>query len=91
LNGRVFHYRDNSELEVDQIVQLADGRWGAVEVKLGRAEFDKAAANLIRMKEKMVEAGAEEPSFLMVLNATGGVSRTRPDGVIEMPVDCLGP
>jgi predicted AAA+ superfamily ATPase len=91
LKGRVFHYRDGADLEVDEIIQLEDGRWGAAEVKLGTFEFEKAASNLIRLKNKMVEAGAEEPSFLMILNATGGAAHTRPDGIVEVPIDCLGP
>ena len=91
MKGRVFHYRDGADLEVDEIIQLEDGRWGAAEVKLGTFEFEKAASNLTRMRNKMVEAGAEEPSFLMILNATGGVAHTRPDGIVEVPIDCLRP
>ncbi len=34
LEGEVFHYRDQYG-EVDAIVQLRDGRWGAIEVRLG--------------------------------------------------------
>jgi predicted AAA+ superfamily ATPase len=91
IGGRVFHYRDDSDLEVDMVIQLDDGRWGAAEVKLGTFDFDKAASNLIRMKNKMVASGAAEPSFLMTLNATGGGSYMRPDGIAEVPIDCLGP
>jgi predicted AAA+ superfamily ATPase len=91
LGGRVFHYRDSSGLEVDQIIQLDDGRWGAAEVKIGASEFDRAAANLIRLKEKMIKANVREPSFLMILNVTGVAAHTRPDGVVVMPIDCLGP
>ena len=89
--GRVFHYRDGADLEVDSIVQLEDGRWGAAEVKLGTFEFEKAASNLTRLKKKMAEAGAEEPSFMMIISATGKVAHTRPDGIVEVPIDCLGP
>ena len=91
IRANVFHYRDNSDLEVDAVIETGGGDWGAVEVKMGRNQFDKAAANLIRMKNKMVEAGCREPSFMMILNATGGVANTRPDGVVEVPIDCLGP
>jgi len=31
------------------------------------------------------------PSFLMVLCATGGAAYMRKDGVAVVPVDCLGP
>ncbi len=35
LGGTVKHYRDNAGLECDAVVHLEDGRWGAVEIKLG--------------------------------------------------------
>ena len=35
LDGEVLHYRDDYGVEVDSIVQLRDGRWGAIEIKLG--------------------------------------------------------
>lgn len=34
----VLHYRDNTGLEVDAIVEARDGRWAAFEVKLGGEE-----------------------------------------------------
>jgi predicted AAA+ superfamily ATPase len=89
--GRVFYYRDSNGLEADAIIELTDGRWGAVEMKMGVFEFDKAAKNLNSLKDKMVAAGSREPSFLMILNVTGGAAHMRPDGVVEVPIDCLGP
>ena len=89
--GRVRYYRDSNGLEADAIVESRDGKWGAVEMKMGTFEFDKAAKNLIHLKDKMVGAGYKEPSFLMILNVTGGAAHTRPDGVLEVPIDCLGP
>jgi len=87
-DGDVFHYRDKSELEADMIVALRDGRWAAIEVKLGKAQIDVAAQNLIRLKDKVDTAKMNMPSFLMVL--TGGqYAYQRPDGVIVMPVGCL--
>jgi predicted AAA+ superfamily ATPase len=90
LGGRVCYYRDESGFEVDAIVQLDDGRWGAVEVKMGIHQFDEAAANLLRLKDRMREA-LPPPSFLMILNATAGFSATREDGVLIVPLDLLGP
>jgi len=88
--GRVKHYRDDSDLEVDSIVEHADGRWGAVEVKMGYGEADKAASDLLRLKDKLA-GETTEPSFLMVLCATGGAAYMRKDGVAVVPADCLGP
>ncbi len=38
LNGVVKHYRNKNGLEVDAIIHLDDGRWGAIEIKLGSKE-----------------------------------------------------
>ncbi|MDR3283320.1 MAG: DUF4143 domain-containing protein [Candidatus Methanoplasma sp.] len=90
LNGNVYHYRDSNDLEVDAIVELADGRWGAVEVKLGHSQYNEAASNLLRLAENVGE-GASKPSFLMILTATGGFAYARSDGICVVPIDCLGP
>lgn len=42
-DGDIFHYRDKTELEADMIVSLRDGRWAAVEVKLGNKQVEEAA------------------------------------------------
>jgi predicted AAA+ superfamily ATPase len=89
IDGKVYHYHDEKDLEADSIIQLDDGRWAAVESKLGSFEFDDAAGHLLRLKEKM-KANAGEPSFLMIMTATGGVAFTRKDGVHVVPVDRLG-
>jgi len=87
-DGTVFHYRDSMELEADLIVKLHDGRWGAVEVKLGLKQIDVAAANLLNLRDKVDAAKMNQPSFLMIL--TGGqVAYKRPDGVLVVPIGCL--
>lgn len=87
-DGEVFHYRDKSGLETDLIVQLRDGRWGAVEVKLGNKQIEEAAKNLLKLKEKIDTVKMREPSFLMVL--TGGqFAYRRKDGVLIVPIGCL--
>ncbi|MDR1405460.1 MAG: DUF4143 domain-containing protein [Candidatus Methanoplasma sp.] len=90
VHGEVYHYLDNTGLEVDEIIELRDGRWGAAEVKMGISEFEKGADNLLSLAEK-VKDKMGPPSFLMILNATGGLSYTRDDGVSVVPIDLLGP
>ncbi|MDR2588051.1 MAG: DUF4143 domain-containing protein, partial [Spirochaetales bacterium] len=53
IKGEIYHYRDEKGLEVDIIIQLKNGNWAAVEVKLGSFEFDSAAENLIKLRKKM--------------------------------------
>jgi len=87
-DGDVFHYRDKSGLEADLIVRLRDGRWGAIEVKLGNKEIEEAAENLLVLKSRIDENKMNEASFLMVI--TGGeYSYLRKDGVFVVPIGCL--
>jgi predicted AAA+ superfamily ATPase len=84
----LYHYHDNSELEVDAIVEKRDGTWGAFEVKLGENQVDAASNNLIRLKNKMVKAGARQPSCLTVITG-GGLGQLRDDGVYVVPINAL--
>jgi predicted AAA+ superfamily ATPase len=87
-DGEVLHYRDKNNLEADMIVQLRDGRWGAIEVKLGQKQSDVAAANLLKLRDKIDTDKMREPSFLMIL--TGGqYAFRRKDGVLMVPIGCL--
>jgi len=89
-DGDVFHYRDKSGLEADLIVQLRNGSWGAIEVKLGSKQIEDAAKNLLKLKDRINTDKMREPSFLMVL--TGGqYAFRRQDGVYIIPVGCLKP
>jgi uncharacterized protein len=89
-HGEVLHYRDHYGMEVDAIVQLRDGRWGAIEIKLGEGQVDHAAANLQRFVERIDCQRSGEPSFLAVVCGKGYGYR-RADGVMVMPIGALGP
>lgn len=87
-DGDLFHYRDRNNLEADMIVALRDGRWAAIEVKLGSKQIEEAAANLIKLSERIDSDKMGHPSFLMVL--TGGeYAYKRNDGVWVVPIACL--
>ena len=51
-NDDLKHCRDSEGNEIDAIVELPDGRWGAFEIKLGMNQVDEAAEKLLRMNEK---------------------------------------
>ncbi len=86
--GEVFHYRDQTGLEADAVVALHDGRWAAIEIKMGQAKVDQAAANLLRLKARIDEKKMNAPSFLAVLTGNGYALKRR-DGVLVVPVTCL--
>lgn len=88
LDGTVFHYHDKNDLECDLVVALYDGRWAAVEVKLGGNEEEAAAKNLLSLSKKIDSQRMQGPSFLMIL--TGGqYAYRRDDGVFVVPIGCL--
>lgn len=92
LGGEVKHYRDNAGLECDAVLHLDDGRWGAVEIKLGGDKLiEEGATSLKTLRNKIIEKSDEkEPSFLLVLTAVGGAYR-REDGVFVAPINLLKP
>ena len=90
LGGQVHHWRDQNQNEVDVVVTLPDGRWGAFEVKMNPADTDKAAASLLSFAEKVDQGKAGPPAALGVITSTGFAYR-RPDGVTVLPIGTLGP
>ena len=86
----VFHYRDNDGVEVDAIVQLRDGRWGAIEIKLGERQVDAAAEGLLRFRNRIDQHRSGAPAFLAVICGKGD-GYLRPDGVAVIPIGALVP
>ncbi|WP_251620225.1 ATP-binding protein [Odoribacter lunatus] len=92
INGTVTHYRDNAGLECDAVLHLEDGRWGAIEIKLGGNERVEDGARALKiLRNKITEKSDEKsPDFLMVLTAVGGAYR-REDGIYVVPINLLKP
>lgn len=90
LGGRVYHYRDKTDLEADAVVTLPDGRWAPIEVKLGGSKIDDAADNLRSLADRVDQSRMGAPSFLMVLTGTQA-AYVREDGVLVVPLACLAP
>ena len=92
LGGEVLHYRDNAGLECDAVLHLDDGRWGAVEIKLGGDDNIEAGASTLKQLKSKIEEISDEnaPSFLLVLTAVGGAYR-REDGVFVAPINLIKP
>jgi uncharacterized protein len=88
LDGEVCHYRDETGLEADAIVALADGRWGAIEIKMGQRQVEEASVNLLKLKEKVDTEVMRPPSFLMVLTGNGYALKQK-NSVLVVPIGCL--
>lgn len=90
LNGKVYHFRDRNGLECDAVIHLRNGSYGLVEVKLGGDELiDVGAKTLKELSGKIDTGRMKQPSFLMVLTASGPYAYRREDGVYVVPAGCL--
>ncbi len=86
-DAEVFHFRDNTGLEIDIIVEHVDGNWAAFEVKLGPSRVEDAVSNLKRFAAKF------EPSTVGSLSViiSSGYGYRREDGINIIPIGALGP
>ncbi len=92
IDANLFHYRDSAGREIDAVIELPDGRWGAFEVKLGANQIDQAAKDLLEIMELMhTDPKAKAPEFLCVICGMTNAAYTRPDGVRVIPITALGP
>lgn len=78
-DAQVLRYQDNTGLEVDAVVETADGRWAAFEIKLGAAAVEEGAGSLRRFAERVDMKKSGRPQLLGVITGTGLAYR-RPDG-----------
>ncbi len=52
-SGSLSYYGDSDGLEVDVIIELRDGRWAAIEIKLGEAKVPDGISNIKRLRRKV--------------------------------------
>ncbi|MCL2425300.1 MAG: DUF4143 domain-containing protein [Oscillospiraceae bacterium] len=88
LGAGVYHYRDSRDLEIDAIIEYADGTWSAFEVKLGIRAADDAAKSLLKFANKIDTTKTSPPTSLNIITGNGFAHR-RPDGVNVVPISTL--
>ena len=92
-DARVCYYGDDAGLEVDFVLQMPDGRWGAVEVKLSEDKVPDGVASLVRLRDLAAKNAAQRipaPSFLAVLVGRASYAHGTPEGVRVVPINMLG-
>lgn len=89
LDGSINHYRDKNGLECDVVINLDDGRYALIEVKLGGDKLiEEGAKTLVSLSKKIDNEVSGEPAFMAIITATGALYR-RKDGIYVIPINCL--
>ena len=87
--AQLYHYQDYAGNEIDAVIELPDGNWCGIEIKLGANKIEEAAENLIHIRDEIAKDGGKTPSALIVLCGLSNAAYQRPDGVYVVPLTAL--
>lgn len=89
LEGHLYHFRDNvTGLEVDSILEFADGEYAAIEIKLGYNQVEEAKKNLITFSNNMIK----KPAFMCVIvGKCPAIIKDKETGIYIVPITALKP
>jgi len=88
IGAKLYNYRDNNTgLEVDSIVEIADGEYGAIEIKLGSNKEEEATQSL----KKFYELAEVKPKFMCIICGLYDAIIKRPDGIYVLPITAFKP
>lgn len=90
IDAHIYHYQDYKEREIDTIIELNDGRWCAVEIKLGANQIESAAENLKKIyKEMEQDSKSILPSAMIIICGLSNAAYQREDGIYVVPLTAL--
>lgn len=88
-NGELKHYRDSNGQEVDAIVEMENGSYAAIEIKIASEEnIEKGIKSLCLFEKKMLENNLQPPLFKMVVTSHGASYKSK-EGVYVVPINFL--
>lgn len=97
LRGTLRHYRDDYGLEVDAVLELADGRYALIEIKLGAAGIEEGEQSLLKLSSLIDKANSKrdgtkirKPDHLLLIAGSIDTAYTTRSGVKIIPLGCLG-
>lgn len=90
LKGGVYYYGDNNGLDIDVIIQLRNGRWGAVQIVVGSNQIEQASRELDLFINKLDFTKIKQPAFLIIITGAE-YSYPRKDGKTVVPFGLLEP
>ncbi len=89
LGASLKHYRDSAGREVDAIIELENGDYGAIEIKIASENnIDKGIKSLLSFRQVALDAGKNPPKFMLVLTSHGA-SYVSKEGIYIIPINRL--
>ena len=90
MDAHVYHYQDYKNREIDTIIELNDGRWCAIEIRLGANQIESAAENLKKIYEEMEkDPKSILPSAMIIVCGLSNAAYQREDGIYVVPLTAL--
>lgn len=87
--SNLYHYRDETGLEVDAIIEFADGGWAAIEIKLGESRIPQAETSLLRLRDERVDLDRIGPPRFLAIITSGANGYTLRTGIHVIPLATL--
>lgn len=87
IGGKLYHYQDYDGEEIDAVIELDNGEWCAIEIKLGLAKAEEGADNLA----KVCASIEKKPVMKCVIYGVGNMAYQRQDGTYIIPITALRP
>ena len=88
-DAKLYHYQDYRNNEIDAIVELEDGSWCGIEIKLGANQIEEAASNLVKINNEIIQEGGKAARSLCVICGLTNAAYKRKDGVYVVPITSL--
>ncbi len=89
LDGHLYHFRDSvTGLEVDSILEFANGEYAAVEIKLSYNSVNEAKNNLLKFYDSMTK----KPKFMCIITGnSSAVMKYEDTNIYVLPITALKP
>ena len=87
IGGKLYHYQDYNGGEIDAVIELNNGEWCAVEIKLGMGKADEGSDNIATICRSI----DKQPIMKCVIYGVGNAAYQRNDGTYVIPVTALKP
>ena len=91
IDAKLYHYQDYKNRERDAVIELDDGTYCGIEIKLGANQIEEAAKNLVKINDSIKKEGGIPAKSLCVICGLTNAAYRRKDGVYVVPITSLRP